>query len=496
MHRGRPERSSCGAGAGRGHFRDILPAPRRTVAPRAGYNPASHTDDERLLTILGGGPAGLAAGFYSRRDGRPFRILEAGPRVGGHCVTEECDGFRFDRGAHRFHDKDPDITADVLALLGDEMLRVSAPSAIYDGGRFLTFPPTPRQLLTHLGGARFARAAAGALLARLTTDARAEHFEAFARRAYGPSLARVFLLNYSEKLWGRPCTELSPRVSGGRLRGLHLSTLLKKPARGEHLDGAFYYPSTGYGRIVERVAEVCGPETIRCHARVTRLVHDGRRVTHVEVNGDERLPVDRVAATLPLGVTVRALDPAPPADVLALADAVRFRHVVLAVWFLARPSVTPYATVYFPDRATPFTRVYEPRNRSAAMAPRDHTSLIAEIPCDDTDDLWRADDETVLSAAAPALTSIGWLAPGSVKGTRIVRLPHAYPVLTLEAEKAAFQLVRYLSRLENLHLLGRNGLFHYGWLHTVMRMAKTLVADLPREVPVPAVRLAAAIDAR
>ncbi len=433
-----------------------------------------------MLTILGGGPAGLATGFYARHAAQPFRILEAAGRVGGNCVTEERDGFRFDRGAHRLHDKDPDITADLLALLGDEMVRVSAPSAVCAGGRFLCFPPSPRDLLAHLGPRRFATAAAGALLARVTTP-RVDTFESFATRAYGPAVARLFLLNYSEKLWGRPCAELSPRVSGGRLRGLQLSTLFTRPgAHSKHLDGAFYYPARGYGRIVERIAEVCGADTIRCDARVTRLVHDGTRLTHVEVNDAERLPVHRVAATLPLSAMVRALDPLPPDSILALADQVTFRHIALVTWFLARPSVTSYATVYFPEPTTPITRVSEPRNRSPLMAPPNHTSLVAEIPCSETDALWHATDAAIVHAAAPTLAGLGWLRPGEVTGTAVVRLPHAYPVLTLEAERAAAELVRYLGRFHNLHLLGRNGLFHYGWLHTMMRMAKTLVAELPR----------------
>lgn len=433
-----------------------------------------------MLTILGGGPAGLATGFYSRRAGHPFRILEAAGRVGGNCVTEERDGFRFDRGAHRLHDKDPDITSDLLALLGDEMRRVSAPSAVCSEGRFLRFPPSARDLLIHLGPRRFATAAAEAVLPH-AAPVGAETFESFATRAYGASVARLFLLNYSEKLWGRPCAELSPRVSGGRLRGLRVSTLFTRAHRNTgHLDGAFYYPARGYGRVVERIAEVCGAATIRCGARATRLLHDGQRLTHVEVNGAERLPVDRVAATLPLSALVRALDPLPPAAVLALADQVTFRHIALVTWFLARPSVTPYATVYFPEPTTPITRVSEPRNRSPLMAPPNHTSLVAELPCSETDALWRAPDDAIVHAAAPTLTALGWLRPGEVMGAAVVRLPHAYPVLTLEAERAAAELVRYLGRFENLHLLGRNGLFHYGWLHTMMRMAKTLVAELPR----------------
>ncbi|MEP6916134.1 MAG: FAD-dependent oxidoreductase, partial [Acidobacteriota bacterium] len=272
----------------------------------------------------------------------------------------------------------------------------------------------------------------------------------------------------------------SPRISGGRLRGLRLSTLFHGRRKKEaHLEGAFYYPAGGYGRIATELAAGCAPETVRTGARVTRLVHDTRRILYVEVNGRERIPVDQVAGTLPLGLSVGLFDPALPADIVKLAQSVRFRNVVLAVWFLDRPSVMPYATVYFPGAAVPFTRVFEPRNRSSTMSPPGKTSLVAEIPCESADEIWQADDETIVRMAEPPLAALGWVQPDIVLGTRIVRLPHAYPVLTLEAERAAATIVSYLARFENLHLLGRNGLFHYGWLHSVLRMAKNLVSTLP-----------------
>ena len=52
------------------------------------------------VTILGGGPAGLAVGYYARRAGLPFEIIEAAASPGGNCVTWDHGGYRFDSGAH------------------------------------------------------------------------------------------------------------------------------------------------------------------------------------------------------------------------------------------------------------------------------------------------------------------------------------------------------------------------------------------------------------
>ena len=80
------------------------------------------------LTILGAGITGLAVGSYARRHGVPATIFEAQPRPGGLSVTFEHEGFLFDSGAHRFHDKDPSITRDVRGLLGDDLRVVIGPA--------------------------------------------------------------------------------------------------------------------------------------------------------------------------------------------------------------------------------------------------------------------------------------------------------------------------------------------------------------------------------
>ena len=70
------------------------------------------------LTILGGGPAGLGLAFYAHRAGMPFVLVEASSELGGMCRTFRSGEHLYDCGAHRFHDRDPEITKDVLALGG------------------------------------------------------------------------------------------------------------------------------------------------------------------------------------------------------------------------------------------------------------------------------------------------------------------------------------------------------------------------------------------
>ena len=121
------------------------------------------------------------------------------------CRTLSCGEHLYDSGAHRFHDRDPEITRDLLDLMGDDLVRVDAPSAIRDRGRYIDFPPTPaeRDVRVRLprGGPHRPRSAAlgpaapsGSVELRgfrgrpLRRDARAPDPVELLREAVGPSV--------------------------------------------------------------------------------------------------------------------------------------------------------------------------------------------------------------------------------------------------------------------------------------------------------------------
>jgi protoporphyrinogen oxidase len=477
----------------------------------------------RYCTILGGGAAGLAAAHYARRAGLSCTLLEAAPWLGGNARTLAVDlpagEFRYDTGAHRLHGLDPTVLADVQGLLGEELRRVVAPSRILHRGRFLDFPLRAGNLVRRLGPVFCARAGFSLLAARLFPPGDGRDFASRALRTYGAGVARPFLLDYSAKLWGRPGAELSPAIAGRRLSGLHLGSFLREMifgpgSRAGTLEGAFYYPRHGIGQIADALAESAGHENLHTGVPVTRIRHDGRYVTAVEV-GERRYEVypgeGMLLSTLPLGVLLSLLDPAPPAPVLALARSLRFRDVVLVAVFLDRDRITPNATVYFPGPETPFNRVCEPRNRSPWMAPRGKTSLVAEIPVESGVALSTAvgrsgmgsdqaspapGDENWLRPTIDALRTIGWVRDEEILGTAVHRLRRAYPVLEIGIEEKLEATAAWLTRLENLRTSGRVGTFTYTHLHDHLRSARELIAEMAGGKPGESVALARSRVAR
>jgi len=432
------------------------------------------------IAVLGAGPAGLAVGYYAKKSGIRVTIYEASGRVGGNCATVNCGAFRFDLGAHRFHGKDPEITREVRALLGEDLRRIDLPSAIYHRGRMIAFPPTVAGLAKALGWRNLANALWEVLGQRLRRGTNGASFESFAVQAYGRTIAELFLLNYSQKLWGLSCDRLAPEVTGERLRGLKLkafltSALFAGSTDTDHYEGPFYYPKQGFGEIAEHLARACGEENISLNSPVTKLFHDNSRIRGLELAGGRRAEVDRVVSTLPLPMLLRILDPAPPREILQLASGLGYRGLLLVALMLERDSVTRAATVYFPDSEFPFTRIYEPRNRSAAMAPAGKTSVVAEIPCQEGDEWWKKDETELVKITSSHLSRVSLIREEETLASAVFRLRHAYPVLDSRYREKVSTLGGYLDRFHNLKITGRSGTFSYTWTHDMIRFGREIV---------------------
>jgi protoporphyrinogen oxidase len=371
--------------------------------------------------------------------------------------------------------------------MGSDLQKIEAPSQIYQNGKYIGFPLSPLDLMVKLGPATFFKAGLELIIARLKANHGNGSFERFAIRMYGKTLSQLFLLDYSEKLWGQSGTTLSPYISGMRLKGLDLETFLRETFLGRragtnHLEGSFYYPKGGYGAIVDKLVGVIGSENIHTNSRVTKIFHKDGKIHYLEINSQKRIPVDEVVSTLPLPLLLRILEPKPDDEILEMANSLRFRNLIIVVLFLDRERVSENASIYISDPNIPITRIYEPKNRSMAMAPQGKTSLCAEIPCDPGDTMWNNGEGDLVSLARSILMDLKLVREGELIGSTIHRMENAYPVLDLKSEVAVTGLYDYLGKFQNLRLSGRNGMFLYTHMHDMLRFGMDVVDKIKSSV--------------
>ena len=104
--------------------------------------PAFPTGDDRpRALILGGGPAGLTAGYELARSGKyQVMILEKQNSWGGLARTLYHRGYRFDIGGHRWFTKNQSLNNFFKKLMGEELRTTRRISRIYLDGKYYDYP--------------------------------------------------------------------------------------------------------------------------------------------------------------------------------------------------------------------------------------------------------------------------------------------------------------------------------------------------------------------
>ncbi len=436
------------------------------------------------VTVMGAGPAGIAAAYALTKAGRAkVEVLERAAVAGGNSTSFQIDGIWCDYGSHRFHPvADAHVLADVKSLLGDDLLLQPRHGRIRLGGKWIHFPLKPADALLRLPKP-FAASLLGDMVLkpfrRKQTGPRT--FSSILYSGLGPTISENFYFPYVRKLWGLDPDKLSVTLAERRVSSGSVGKILGKmmrmlPGMKGPTTGRFYYPKKGFGQISQSMVAKATEQgaTFSFGADVARIERDGNRVTGVVLreNGVERqIEADQVYSTIPLTTVVRLMNPPPPEDVIRAAESIRFRGMILVYLILGTDRFTEYDAHYFPELSIPISRMSEPKNYNSATGPRDRTILCAELPCDPGEKWWSMSDDELGRHYCAWLGQLGLPVNVPVIRCETRRLAHAYPVYDLTYQKNFETVDRWLLGLEGFLSFGRQGLFAHDNTHHAFAMA-------------------------
>ncbi|MFN3916038.1 MAG: NAD(P)/FAD-dependent oxidoreductase [Aquabacterium sp.] len=478
------------------------------------------TVSPKNVVIIGAGPAGLTAAheLITRSHIKPI-ILEADTQVGGISKTIEYRGNRMDLGGHRFFSKSDWVMQWWQALLpvrapkgepvevqyhGKKLAVTSAGarddaacllvrprlSRIYFLRRFFDYPLKLNwTTIANLGAWRLVRILFSYAWAQ-TRRRPEKSLEDFIINRFGGELYRTFFKDYTEKVWGVPCSQISAEWGAQRIKSLSIAEALKhaigtllpkraSPVKHTSLIEQFLYPPLGPGQMWEAAADKIRAlgGRIEFGVKVVGVRHANGRVVGVEVlrEGTQRefIAADEVISTMPVRDLVRGMSPAPPPEVLRIADGLLYRDFITVGVLVRKLKPSRYAVpganthvlpdnwIYVQEKEVKLGRLQIFNNWSPALVQDQNTVWLGlEYFCNEGDALWSMPKEEFAQFAIRELASIDLIDPSDVMDWNVVHVEKAYPAYFGTYDQ--FGVVRqWLDTFGNLYLVGRNGMHRY-----------------------------------
>jgi protoporphyrinogen oxidase len=423
-----------------------------------------HSDHKTApVVVLGAGLTGMSAAYFLRQAGVGCRVLERRSQAGGHAVTVEERGWRFDRTGHLLHIKDARMRDLALSWMGPAHREVTRDSRVWSHGVYTRYPFQANAYglppeVAHACVMGFLEAS------RRPEDASVDDFEQFCRSRFGDAISEHFMLPYNQKLWGVPASSISaawcqrfvpiPSVEDVIAGAVGLAD------RELGYNARFLYPTWGIGQLSNGLAEAVGDIELE---RAPKRIHSGDRRLHLE---GESLAYDVLVSSAPLPELVARIEDAP-SDVRQAATRLRCTHLYYLDVALRRPCGRPFHWIYVPESKYPFYRVGCYSHFSPAMAPPKSAGLYVELVDRAEPDLGK-----LLPRVADALIEMDLIdTREAVVFARVRRIDHAYVIFDHD-HYAALDVVRGFLASRNILSAGRYGGWNYSSMGDALRFGE------------------------
>ena len=489
--------------------------------------------------IIGAGPAGLTAAYelLDRSGDYEVVVLEESEHMGGICKTVEYKGNRMDMGGHRFFSKVDEVNEwwdKMLPMQGRpasdyKQLRVKVPlkeggpnpgktdrvmltrrrvSRIFFNRKFFDYPISLKlETIANMGF--FTTIQVGfSYLFSVVHKRKENSLEDFYINRFGKKLYSMFFERYTENLWGRHPSVIAPDWGSQRVKGLSILAILKDMF-GKLLPGKknrkvetslieeFKYPKLGPGQLWDVTAEEItnkGGKILKNH-HVTKINKNADNViTSVTVEtpeGEKTIEGDVFISSMPVKDLVHGMNDVPE-NMRNIAEGLPYRDYitlgVLVPKLLLKnktkmrtiSDIIPDNWVYVHDKGIEMGRFQVYNNWSPYMvADLENTVWVGlEYFCQEGDEWWNMSEADFAKFAIRDMIHLGLISnPKDVLDYHEEKVKKAYPAY-FDTYEHMDELRDYLSSIDNLYCVGRNGQHRYNNLDHSMCTSFEAVSNI------------------
>jgi len=472
--------------------------------------------------VIGAGPAGLTAAYelLDKTEDIEVTVLEESEHMGGISRTVNYKGNRMDMGGHRFFSKVPEVNEWWDKMLPDQgapasdydtlgrtvplkengpdpkvedrvMLTRNRVSRIFFKQKFFDYPISLKfETLKNMGF--FTTIAVGfSYLASMIHKRKENSLEDFYINRFGKKLYSMFFERYTENLWGRHPREIAPDWGAQRVKGLSIIAIIKDmfgkmfPGKKNRkvetsLIEEFKYPKLGPGQLWDVTAEEIekkGGHIYRNHKVVGINKDENNKITSLVVEADgEKMTIegDIIISSMPVKDLVAGMNDVPD-NMREIANGLPYRDYITLGVLVPKlklqnktkiktiGNIIPDNWVYVHDKSVTMGRFQIFNNWSPYMvADLENTVWVGlEYFCYENDAYWSMTEEEFAKMGIAEMVTMGLIESASdVIDYHEEKVKKAYPAY-FDTYNRIDELVEYLSSIENLYCVGRNGQHRY-----------------------------------
>ncbi len=434
----------------------------------------------KTAVIIGCGPAGLTAAYelVTRTDIKPI-LIEKSNDIGGISKTVVHNGNRIDIGGHRFFSKSDVVMKwwqEILPIQGSEskdeilkdiyyqqkrtqvklspngpdpektdrvMLIRSRLSRIFFLRKFFDYPISLNvKTISNLGLFRIMKIGWTYGWVQMFPVKDVKSLEDFFISRFGKELYNTFFKDYTEKVWGVPCSEIAADWGAQRIKQLSikralahaLKSIFKKEKSGSieqkdtdtSLIEQFMYPKLGPGQMWETVARIVedkGGVIIKNSDVISLTVGEKQVYELTYKNYDTKqtsvVKGDYFFSTMPIKELMVAMGDKVPAEVKKVSDGLQYRDFITVGLLLNKLKIknetstvtlnglVPDNWIYIQEREVKVGRLQIFNNWSPYMvADIEKVWIGLEYFCNEGDELWQMKDPDFIQFAIKELDSI------------------------------------------------------------------------------------------
>lgn len=400
---------------------------------------------------------------------------------------------------------DPEKTDQVM-LIRSRLSRIFFKRTLFDYPISLNF-----KTFSNLGLIQVFKIIISYLKIRIHPVKKEKSLEDFLINRFGKELYLIFFKDYTEKVWGVPCDEIKPEWGAQRIKGLSISkAILDAFKRVFVKDSSIYqknsetslikqfmYPKYGPGQLWEEVAGIIkakGGELYR-KKRVIGIKHQGNKIISINLKDENTGDITSVKgdyyfSSMPVKDLIESFTEIVPREVRATARGLIYRDFITIGLLLKKLKIAnqtkiktmndiiPDNWIYVQERDVRLGRIQIFNNWSPYMVQnQDNVWIGLEYFCNEGDNLWSQSDHELTLFAIGELKKMDILEEKDVLDSVVIRMPKTYPAYFGTYDQ--FHVIRaFTDKLENLFLIGRNGMHRYNNQDHSMLAAMTAVDNI------------------